>query len=165
MHSIWVIWTQCHAGRSVPRRVRVTEQGSYRRGWAAVKTRRPAWRAGPALSFLTGDLAFARKVCLSLPHLRLIYSTSSSPSILPGQPQAYGATMQVQLPALLQFFLASASITLICFCTMTNVSPHIQNSLCRIMPQHLENRNSKHSFSGCFFWNRVLQKEWYNHFS
>jgi hypothetical protein len=49
---------QCHARRSVPRRVRVTEQGRYRRGWAAGKTRRPAWRAAPALFFLTWDLAF-----------------------------------------------------------------------------------------------------------
>ena len=43
----------------VPRRVGVTERGSYHWGQAAGKNGRPTWRAAPALSFLTWDLAFS----------------------------------------------------------------------------------------------------------
>ena len=59
LDAVFSVTVVANGDGSVPRRVRVTEQGSYRRGWAAGKTRRPAWRAAPALSFLTCDLAFS----------------------------------------------------------------------------------------------------------
>jgi hypothetical protein len=62
LDAVFSVTVVANGDGSVPRRVRVTEQGSYRRGWAAGKTRRPAWRAAPALCFLTGHLAFSRKV-------------------------------------------------------------------------------------------------------
>jgi hypothetical protein len=60
LDAVFSVTVVANGDGSVPRRVIVTKQGSYRRGWAAGKTKRPAWRAAPALSFLTCDLAFSQ---------------------------------------------------------------------------------------------------------
>jgi hypothetical protein len=85
---------------SVPRRVRVTEQGSYQRGWAAGKTRRPAWRAAPALSFLTCDLAFSRE---RMQGARLRYKEEGVQSFL--QTERIGIMSLLSLKANLELHL------------------------------------------------------------